>query len=138
MEEVCQEARTGKRAIKVVQRAARTSRGYTRFDVINVWTWFPTCALPVQYMFPEQAAGRPVDYHSDQFSLGSILYEMATGKLAYQRDTGPETQAAKATTTEMRMKKCVWDFMAGPSFVREYIDARPTSRMARPARSRGG
>ncbi len=48
----------------------------------------------VQYMSPEQAAGRPVDYHSDQFSFGSILYEMATGKLAYQRDTGPETQAA--------------------------------------------
>jgi TolB-like protein/Tfp pilus assembly protein PilF len=48
----------------------------------------------VQYMSPEQAAGRPVDHHSDQFSLGSILYEMATGTFAYQRDTEPETQAA--------------------------------------------
>jgi serine/threonine-protein kinase len=47
----------------------------------------------VPYMSPEQAAGRRVDYRSDQFSLGSILYEMATGMRAFQRDTVPETLA---------------------------------------------
>jgi hypothetical protein len=35
-----------------------------------------------------------VDYRSDQFSLGSILYEMATGKRAFERATKPETLAA--------------------------------------------
>jgi serine/threonine-protein kinase len=48
----------------------------------------------VQYMSPEQAAGRAVDYRSDQFSLGSILHEMATGKLAFQRETVPQTLSA--------------------------------------------
>jgi eukaryotic-like serine/threonine-protein kinase len=46
------------------------------------------------YMSPEQALGRPVDFRSDQFSLGSILYEMATGKRAFERGSAPETLTA--------------------------------------------
>ena len=35
-----------------------------------------------------------MDFRSDQFSLGSILYEMATGKRAFKKDTAPQTLAA--------------------------------------------
>src|SRR5262249_34379853 len=41
-----------------------------------------------------QAAGRPADFRSDQFSLGAILYEMLSGRRAFQKGTAVETLSA--------------------------------------------
>ena len=46
------------------------------------------------YMSPEQVRAEPVDARSDIFSFGAVLYEMLTGRRAFQASTSVETMHA--------------------------------------------
>jgi eukaryotic-like serine/threonine-protein kinase len=53
----------------------------------------------LQYMAPEQVEGKPADARSDLFALGAILYEMTTGRKAFEGLTAPSVMAAILSST---------------------------------------
>jgi eukaryotic-like serine/threonine-protein kinase len=48
----------------------------------------------VGYMSPEQVRGKATDHRSDMFALGSILYEMLSGKRAFHGETSADTMSS--------------------------------------------
>ena len=64
----------------------------------------------LQYMSPEQVKGsQDLDARSDIFALGAILYEVVTGKMAFDRDSEWETQQSIVSGTFEPPERIVGD-----------------------------
>ena len=50
------------------------------------------------YMSPEQARGKPVDRRADVWAFGAVLYEMLTGRHAFEGETASDTLASVLKT----------------------------------------
>ncbi len=69
-----------------------------------------TAVGTVQYVSPEQAEGKPLDYLSDLYSFGVMLYEMATGILPFIHENANRIAAMHVSETPIP-----------PSFINESV-----------------
>jgi Tol biopolymer transport system component len=78
---------------KLVRRSFEASRGVDQATQSRL-TEAGVILGTVGYMSPEQASGAATDFRSDQFALGSILYEMTAGRRPFERPTDAQTLTA--------------------------------------------
>ncbi len=83
----------------------------------------------VKYMSPEQARGIVVDARSDIFSLGSVIYEMVTGRAAFAGDTASDVIAEILKGDPARLAECARRSRTNSIA----LSPRPCARTARPA-----
>ena len=72
--------------------------GHTNVPTLQAGTDPGVVLGTLGYMSPEQLRGQPADGRSDIFSFGTILFEMLTGRHAFQRDTAADTITAILTS----------------------------------------
>jgi hypothetical protein len=85
----------------------------------------------VGYVSPEQARGRPLDHRSDQFALGTTLYEMVTGRRAFRRESRTETLAAIIADEPEPIAGLIPEFPAPARWILECCLAKdPANRYA--------
>jgi serine/threonine protein kinase/Tol biopolymer transport system component len=82
---------------KMLEPASASSPALTNSPTITtpaMMTGVGTLLGTAAYMSPEQAKGRPADKRSDIWAFGCVLYEMLTGKRAFEAEDISDTLAA--------------------------------------------
>jgi len=80
--------------VKILDFGLARGDGVAEIGETRAVTSAGTLLGTVAYMSPEQAQGLLADARSDQFSFGLVLYELATGRKAFARDSGVQTLSA--------------------------------------------
>ncbi len=81
------------------------------------------------YMAPEQSGGKPVDYRSDLFSFGVLLYEMLCGQRPFQGDNAASLICAVHSSEPPRLAGRVADIVpALDALVHQLLAKTPADR----------
>ena len=100
----------------------------------------------IGYMSPEQAMGRPIDFRSDQFALGAIIYELIAGRPPFEgsnaidtlssilhKDPEPITRVNPRTPAELAQ---IMRHLLAKSAADRYRSSRDVARDLRAVRDR--
>lgn len=94
-----------------------TDFGIARVSTQATITYTSSILGTVHYISPEQAKGQPIDYRSDLYSLGVVLYEMATGKVPFDAETPVSIAIKHIQNTAEDITNVISDFNPNLSMI---------------------